>query len=143
MHQPDYVLYRSIQISPADIIPDGQDKTDIAKHILTIIGHILLLERAAAASLATCAVPVAPPLTTTAVAVQLDPHAYPPGQHPPPWPAAQLNHPDAHPFWPNAASVSPVGTATVTPSLVKAIVEEAAGQDVRPQSRPTWQQPAW
>lgn len=97
-------------------------------------------------SFATVAVPVAPPCTTTPVAVQLVPHAYPLGQHPPP-PPGQGNHPCAHPP-PVAAAVAPPppppsGTATVTPSLLTASVEEATGQDVRLQSRPTWQQPPW
>lgn len=98
-------------------------------------------------SFATVAVPVAPPCTTTPVAVQLVPHAYPLGQHPPPpppWPPGQGNHPCAHPP-PVAAAVAPPpsGTAIVTPSLLTASVEEATGQDVRLQSRPTWQQPPW
>ena len=99
--------------------------------------------RSAPLSFATLAVPVAPPCTTTPVAVQLVPQAYPLGQHPPPSsPLGHENHPCAHPP-PVAAAAAPLGTATVTPSLFTASVEEATGQDVRLQSRPTWQQPPW
>ena len=96
-------------------------------------------------SFATLAVPVAPPCTTTSVAVQLAPQAYPLGQHPPPCPLGHENQPSAHPLAPNptAAPSVPLGTATVTPSLLTASVEEATGQEVRLQSRPTWQQPPW
>ena len=94
-------------------------------------------------SFATVAVPVAPPCTTTPVAVQLVPQAYPLGQHPPPSPVGQENHPCAHPPVPVAAPSVTLGTATVTPSLFTATVDEATGQDVRLQSRPTWQQPPW
>lgn len=92
---------------------------------------------------ATCAVPVFPPCKTTPVAVQLVPQAYPLGQHPPPCPLAQLNHPNAHALAPKAASPVPLGmTDIVTPLEFIAKVEDCAGQDVRPQSRPTRQQPA-
>lgn len=90
---------------------------------------------------ATTAVPVAPLPTTTAVAVQLVPQVYPLGQHPPPPPLSQLYHPNAHPLTPKAGWV-PLGTRTVTPRLFRVVMGEATGQDVRAQSRPTWQQPA-
>ena len=106
--------------------------------------HPTALTLAAPLFFATSAVPVAPPATTTAVAVQLVPQAYPLGQQPPPCPLAQLNQPCAHPLAPNptAAPPDPLGTATVTPFEFKARVEDAVGQEVRPQSRPTRQQPA-
>ena len=75
-----------------------------------------------------------------AVAVQLDPQAYPLGQQPPPAVSAHWNQPFAH------FSVGPelvlvvAGTTRVTPSDVK-VVEEIVGHDVVSQSRPVWQQP--
>ena len=95
----------------------------------------------ASLSLATVAVPVWPPCTTTAVAVQLTPQLYPLGQQPPPPSLPQLNHPPAHPPTPNSGGSLPLGTAMVTPLLVRMVEGVAAGQDVKPQDRPTWQQP--
>ena len=94
-------------------------------------------------SLATVAVPVTPPPIFTPVAVPLSPQTYPLGQQPPPPASPQLNQPWAHPPSPNAAPVVLTGTLTITPLLFRATVEEAAGQDVLEQSRPTRQQPPW
>jgi len=130
---------------PKAKIPCHQhDSSKIARPVLPIAIHPLTPIVPAPLFFATCAVPVFPPCTTTSVAVQLVPQAYPLGQHPPPCPLAQLNHPSAQPLAPNAASPVPLGiTDTVTPSEFIANVEDCAGQDVRPQSRPMRQQPAW
>lgn len=86
--------------------------------------------------------------TTVAVAVpeldavQLLPHAYPLGQHPPPAEAAQLNQPVAQePLSEAAVAALPVGTAIVMLSLVIIAVDAVAGQDVVSQFRPTRQHP--
>lgn len=77
------------------------------------------------------------PLT---VAVQLAPHSYPDGQHPPPTLAGQLDHPLAHlPVL--AVELLPVGAAIVSPVLVTTAVLAEAGQLVLSQSRPTRQHP--
>jgi hypothetical protein len=77
---------------------------------------------------------------TLATAVQLEPHAYPVGQHPPPTVSAQLNQPLAHRPVPLAAVVVWAGTTMVRPSDV--MVDDAlTGQDVVSQSRPVRQQP--
>lgn len=70
-----------------------------------------------------------------AVAVQLDPQAYPVGQQPPPAVSAQENQPLAH--LPGLREPPPVltGTTTVTPSDIN-IVEDVVGHDVVSQSRP-------
>lgn len=75
-----------------------------------------------------------------AVAVQLCPHAYPEGQHPPPTVSAQLNQPLAH--LPVLPELDPVvmGITIVSPSEVN-VVDEVVGHDVVSQSRPVWQQP--
>ena len=74
-----------------------------------------------------------------AVAVQLDPHAYPIGQHPPPAVSAQANQPLAH--FPVLLELPVVtGSTTVTPSDVK-VVEDVVGHEVVSQSRPVWQHP--
>ena len=118
------------------------DMSNATKKMNPTVMQLLTPTLSARLSFATWAVPVAPPCTTTPVAVQLVPQAYPLGQHPPPSPLAQENHPWAQPPISAAPAVA-LGTATVTPSLFTASVEEATGQDVRLQSRPTWQQPPW
>ena len=135
--------------SPKQYLPQSgslrsHDTINTIRPIIPIAIHFATSALSAPLSFATLAVPVAPPWTTTPVAVQLVPQAYPLGQHPPPCPLAQENHPWAHPLAPNpiAAPSVPLGTATVTPSLFTARVEEATGHDVKSQSRPTWQQPA-
>lgn len=139
---------KTTQVPQHNIFPKqvlrSHDTINTTSPIIPIAIHFLTSALSAPLSFATLAVPVAPPWTTTPVAVQLVPQAYPLGQHPPPCPLRQENHPWAHPLAPNptAAPSVPLGTATVTPSLFTARVEEATGHDVKSQSRPTWQQPA-
>ena len=144
------MLYTLAMQSHAPRLPNAKtpchqhDSSEIARPELPIKIHHPKTTVPARLFFATCAVPVLPPCTITPVAVQLVPHAYPLGQHPPPCPLAQLNHPKAHALAPNAASPVPLGiTDTVTPFEFIASVEDCAGQDVRPQSRPTRQQPVW
>lgn len=119
-----------------------QSNKKIARPIPAVTIDLPAFKASTPLSFATSAVPVAPFCNTTAVAEQLVPQAYPLGQHPPPSPFAQLNHPTAQPLAPNAASPVPLGmTDTVTPFELIARVDEAAGQEVKPQSRPTRQQP--
>ncbi|TQB70316.1 hypothetical protein MPDQ_000674 [Monascus purpureus] len=73
-------------------------------------------------------------------AAELDPHANPDGQHPPPAVSAQLNQPFAHLTGP----VAVVGSATTIVRLFDVKVdEESAGHDVVSQLRPVRQQPPW
>lgn len=84
-------------------------------------------------------------LDPVAVAVQLCPHTYPLGQQPPPFSAAQVNHPCAQLPVPNSVPAGPipgpVGATITTPSTVATVVDADVGQEVRLQSRPTRQQP--
>jgi hypothetical protein len=89
-------------------------------------------------SFTTVAVAVPPELD----AVQLLPHAYPLGQHPPPAEAAQLTQPVAQvPLSEAVVAALPVGTAMVMPSELMTVVDDVAGQDVVSQFRPTRQHP--
>ena len=80
-------------------------------------------------------------LSPLAVAVQLVPHTYPEGQHPPPADAAQEAHPFAHePELAAVAVVEASGTTTVAPELTISVLA-LLGQDVVSQLRPVLQQP--
>ena len=108
-----------------------------------------------------CFPTVPAPLT---LAVQLSPQIYPLGQHPPPWPAAQLYHPVAQ-LPPCCAALvavvvravtvaaaptlllesafateAPAGAAIVTP-LLTTTVRDTGGHDVVSQFLPTLQHP--
>lgn len=79
-------------------------------------------------------------LSPLAVAVQLVPHTYPEGQHPPPADAAQEAHPFAQEPEVAAAVVEASGTTTVAPELTITVLS-LVGQDVVSQLRPVLQQP--
>ena len=138
-------IEKIIHNSPIKCVTIFHDTRKATKPIAPQTTQLLNPTLPAPLSFATLAVPVAPPCTTTFVAVQLAPQAYPLGQHPPPCPLGHENQPSAHPLAPSptAAPSVPLGTATVTPSLFTASVEDATGQEVRLQSRPTWQHPPW
>jgi hypothetical protein len=77
-----------------------------------------------------------------AVAVQLCPHAYPDGQHPPPAVSEHLNHPLAH--FPVVLELDPVATgSTIVKPFEINVVDEVVGHDVVSQFRPVWQHPPW
>lgn len=87
-----------------------------------------------------------PVVDAVGTAVQLDPHAYPVGQHPPPTVSAQLNQPLAHPFGPLSSLPSAVvvgSAATMVWPLLTIVVDGRAGHEVVSQSRPVWQHPPW
>lgn len=91
--------------------------------------------------------PPSPPPVTFAPApfVQLStPHSKSPGQQPPPTSLAQLCHPLAQ-FPVSNSGPAGVGATIVTPLplLAATVVDPEVGQSVRPQSRPTRQQPPW
>lgn len=108
--------------------------------------HLLPLTVTAKLIFCTSPVPLAP-----GNAVQLDPHAKPLGQQPPPSLAPHVYQPAAQlPWSPLAmvveaavlvATLAPLGATTVTP-LDTIDVLEPGGHDVGLQSRPTRQQPA-
>ena len=80
---------------------------------------------------------------TVAVAVQLLPHAYPVGQHPPPSLAAQLDHPVAHAPVKIAFAVRPLDAVAMMVTLFASIrvVISLVGHEVGAQSLPKRQQP--
>lgn len=89
-----------------------------------------------------CSFATVPVAVAVSCAVQLEPHANPVGQHPPPAVSAQRNHPLAHrPVVAGGASVS-AGT-TMVRSLVVIVVDGVWGHELVSQSRPVRQHPPW
>ena len=87
-----------------------------------------------------CSFATVPVAVAVSWAVQLEPHANPVGQHPPPAVSAHLNHPLAHrPVVAGGASVS-AGT-TMVRSLVVIVVDGVSGHELVSQSRPVRQHP--
>lgn len=129
---PSHRMHQSQSPNPANI----------AKPIMLTLGlHALLVVPSAAFATLTPPVPVTLlPIPFVQLSV---PHSNPPGgQQPPPTSAPQVCQPCAHPL-PPLPLLIPVGATTVTPLPCATVVDPLAGQSVRPQSRPTRQQPPW
>ena len=86
-------------------------------------------------------VPAAPPVLLAVTEQLSSPQPQPLGQHPPPTLGPQENQPVAHPSCPDIPVVAGPTAPTVIPSETRSDVDARTGQEVDPQSRPTWQHP--